>query len=113
MKAMPNLKERAKAFRSQFEHPSQCPDSRSFGLDGSNQYYTLLYDVANEFQPKLVELGTCTGGSTSHLATGTSGKVLSIDIEIRHDARERLLAFDNVELIQGGTLDENSTCASA
>ena len=36
-------------------------------------------------------------------AAGTSGNVLSIDIEIRPDAKERLLVFDNVELMQGDT----------
>ena len=96
--------DRAKAFLNQFESPSLCPDPRSFGFEGSNQYYNLLYSVAKEFQPNLVvELGTCTGGSTSHLAAGTAGKVLSIDIEIRPDAKERLLAFDNVVLMQGDT----------
>ncbi len=97
---------RAREFFNRFENPSQCSDSLSFGFDGSNPYYNLLYSVAKELQPKfVVELGTCTGGSTSHLAAGTSGKVLSIDIEIRPDARERLLAFDNVELMQGDTSD--------
>ena len=62
--------------------------------------------MAKELQPEyVVELGTCTGGSTSHLAAGTSGNVLSIDIEIRPDAKERLFAFDNVELMQGDTRD--------
>ncbi len=94
----------ARALLTQFENPSQCPDPRSFGFDGSNQYYNLLYSTAKELQPELVvELGTCTGGSTSHLAAGITGKVLSIDIEIRSDAKERLLALDNVELIQGNT----------
>ena len=96
--------DRAQAFLNQFENPSQCPDPRSFGLDGSNQYYSLLYSVARELQPNLVvELGTCTGGSTSHFAAGTSGKVLSVDIELHPIAKERLLAFDNVELMQGNT----------
>lgn len=103
---MKNINDRADKFLNQFENPSQCQDLRSFGLDGSNPYYNLLYTVAQELQPQfVVELGTCTGGSTSHLAAGTSGKVLSIDIEIRPDARERLLAFDNVELMQGDTRD--------
>ena len=94
----------AQAFLKKFENPSQCQDPRSFGLDGSNQYYNLLYSVAKELQPNLVvELGTCTGGSTSHLAAATAGKVLSIDNEIRPDAKERLLAFDNIELMQGDT----------
>ncbi len=90
------------AFLNQFENPSQCQDPRSYGFDGSNQYYNLLYSVAKVLLPKLVvELGTCTGGSTSHLAAGTTGKVLSIDIEIRPDAKERLLTFDNIELLYG------------
>ncbi len=100
------MSDRAKAFLSQLGNPSQCPDPRSFGFDGSNPYYNLLYSVAKELQPDfVVELGTCTGGSTSHLAAGTNCKVISIDIEIRPDARERLLAFDNIELIQGDTQD--------
>jgi predicted O-methyltransferase YrrM len=58
--------DRAKEFLNQFENPSQCQDPRSFGFDGSNQYYNLLNAVAKELQPNLVvELGTCTGGSTS------------------------------------------------
>ncbi len=106
MKQANSNSDRAKEFLNQFEKPSECPNPRSFGLDGSNQYYSLLYSVAKELQPNLVvELGTCTGGSTSHLAAGTSDKVLSIDIEIRPDARERLLAFQNVELMQGDTRD--------
>lgn len=97
---------RAQSFLNQFENPSQSLDTRSFGSDGSNRYYDLLYSVARELQHIfVVELGTCTGGSTSHLAAGSSGKVLSIDIEVRPDARERLLAFDNVELMQGDTRD--------
>jgi predicted O-methyltransferase YrrM len=104
---MKTMSDRAKAFLNQFEKLSQCPDPRSFGRDGSNQYYSLLYSVAKELQPRqVVELGTCTGGSTSHLAAGPPGKVLSIDIEIRPDAKERLLTFDNIELLQGDTLDE-------
>ncbi len=101
---MKTMSDQATAFLNQFENPSPSTDPRIFGLDGSNPYYNLLYSVAKELQPKLiVELGTCTGGSTSHLAAGTSSKVLSVDIEIRADARERLLAFDNVELMQGDT----------
>ncbi len=85
---------------------SQSPDPRCFGRDSSNPYYDLLYSVAKELQPKLViELGTGTGGSTAHLAAGTSGKVLSIDVEIRPDARERLLAFNNIEQMRGDTRD--------
>ncbi len=104
MKRVTTMTDRAKEFLNQFVNPSQCQDPRSFGFDGSNQYYNLLYSVANELQPVfVVELGTCTGGSTSHLAAGTSGNVLSIDIEIRPDAKERLLTFDNIELIQGDT----------
>ncbi len=100
------MSDRGKEFLRQFENPSQCPDPRSFGFDGSNPYYNLLYSVAKERQPNLVvELGTCTGGSTSHFAAGTGGKVLSIDIEIRPDATNRLLAFDNIELRQGDTRD--------
>lgn len=103
--ANPNS-DRTEVFLNQFEYPSQCPDPRSYGFDGSNQYYNLLYVVAKELQPNLiVELGTCTGGSTSYLAAGTSGKVLSIDIEIRPDAKKRLFAFDCVELTQGDTRD--------
>ncbi len=106
MKQSNPISDRAKEFLNRFENPSQCQDPRSFGFDGSNPYYNLLYSVAKELQPNLVvELGTCTGGSTSHLAAGTSGKVLSIDIEIRPDAKKRLLAFDNVELMQGDTRD--------
>ncbi len=106
MKVLPTRSDRARDFLTRFENPSESPDPLSFGFDGSNPYYNLLYSVAKELQPKLViELGTCTGGSTSHLAAGTSGKVLSIDIEIRPDARELLLAFDNVELMQGDTRD--------
>ncbi len=104
MKQSNPISYRAQEFLNQFENPSECQDPRSFGLDSSNPYYSLLYSVAKELQPKLVvELGTCTGGSTSHLAAGTSGQVLSIDIEIRADARERLLVFDNIEFIQGDT----------
>ena len=33
----------------------------------------------------IVELGTCTGGSTSHLAAGSTGIVVSLDIESRPD----------------------------
>ena len=108
MKPVTTMKDRAKEFLNKFENPSRSPDPRSFGFDGSNPYCNLIYSVAKELQPEfVVELGTCTGGSTSHLAAGTSGKVLSIDIEIRPDARERLFAFDNVELMQGDTRDPN------
>ena len=101
--------DRTQTFLMQFKSLVVSPDPRSFGRDASNPYYGLLYTVSKELQPKfVVELGTCTGGSTSHLAAGTSGNVLSIDIEIRPDARERLLVFDNVELMHGDTLDENS-----
>ncbi len=95
-----------KYFLAQSDSPTESPDSRSFGFDGSNPYYSLFYSGAKELQPKfVVELGTCTGGSTSHLAAGTSGNVLPIDIEIRPDARERLLAFDNIKLRHGDTRD--------
>ncbi len=106
MKQSIPISDRGQAFLNQFENHSHSPDPRSYGFDGSNQYYNLLYSFAKELQPNLVvELGTCTGGSTSHLAAGPSGKVLSIDIEIRPDTKERLLAFDNVELIHGDTRD--------
>ncbi len=89
MKATANLRCQKAVFFSQFETPMQCPDPRSFGFDGSNPYYNLLYAVAKALQPQLVvDLGTCTGGSASHLAAGTNGKVISIDIEIRADARQ-------------------------
>ena len=53
----------------------------------------------------IVELGTCTGGSTSHFAAGTTGKVISVDIESRPDTIERLKSFGNIELIVGNTRD--------
>ena len=65
--------DRVEAFLDQFGVLAQSADPRSFGRDPSNPYYDLLYTVAKELQPSLVvELGTCTGGSTSHLAAGTS-----------------------------------------
>lgn len=97
---------RSTAFAKQYANLPLVEDPRVFGRDGSNAYYDLLYWVAQRTQPTLVvELGTCTGGSTSHLAAGTPGSVISIDIDTRPDARERLKVFDNLELITGDTRD--------
>lgn len=81
-------------------------DSRVFGRDASNPYYDLLYWIVQEIRPNLtVELGCCTGGSTSHLAAPGHGKVVSIDVDIRSEAKDRLAAFKNVKLVQGDTRD--------
>ncbi|MBI1331444.1 MAG: hypothetical protein GC165_01040 [Armatimonadetes bacterium] len=90
----------------EFQIGGVIDDERVYGRDPSNPYYDLLYWTAKEFQPRLiVELGTCTGGSTSHLAAGTKGKVVSIDIDQRDETRRKLEAFDNIELIEGDTRD--------
>jgi predicted O-methyltransferase YrrM len=93
--------ERFNALVETIERPT---DARVFGRDASNPYYDLLYWVAKALQPNfVVELGTCTGGSTAHLAAGTRGKVLSIDIEFRAGTAERLEAFGNIELLVADT----------
>ncbi|MBI1332734.1 MAG: hypothetical protein GC165_07620 [Armatimonadetes bacterium] len=91
-----------------FKPGSKVGDHRVYGRDPSNPYYDLLYWVTKEFQPKLtVELGTCTGGSTSHLAAGTKGKVVSIDIDQQDETRRKLEVFDNIELVEGDTRDSS------
>lgn len=81
-------------------------DTRVYGRDPGNPYHDLLYWTSIRLKPQLtVELGTCTGGSTSYLAAATTGKVVSIDIETRQSAIEGLAQFDNVELIKGDTRD--------
>ncbi|MBC8066388.1 MAG: class I SAM-dependent methyltransferase [Chlorobia bacterium] len=100
------LSERAASFAEKYRVLEPVPDTRVFGRDPSNPYYDLLYWVANDFKPSLtVELGTCTGGSTSNLAAGSENQVISIDVDIRPGARERLAIFPNIELIHGDTRD--------
>jgi len=102
----PAPNDRAADFVREFSHLPVPEDPRVFGRDGSNPYYDLLYWVSKRTRPTLtVELGTCTGGSTSNLAARSIGKVVSIDIELRPDARERLAAFENLEQIQADTRD--------
>jgi predicted O-methyltransferase YrrM len=53
----------------------------------------------------VVELGTCTGGSTSYIASAGATRVVSIDIEQRSTAKDALSVFDSVELWQRDTKD--------
>ena len=100
------MSDRSDSFQHNFRDLTEVSDLRVFGRDASNPYYDLLYYVAKELPSDLiVELGTCTGGSTSHFAAGSTGKVISLDIESRPDTIERLKPFDNIELIVGNTRD--------
>jgi predicted O-methyltransferase YrrM len=58
-------------------------------------------------QPRLVvELGTCTGGSTSYLgAASPTTRVISVDIVQHHETAKRLAYFPNVELWADNTND--------
>ena len=100
------MTDRIYTFQRQFRNFANVLHPSVFSRDSSNPYYDLLYYVAKEVPSDLiVELGTCTGGGTSHFAAGTTGKVISIDIESRPDTVERLKPFDNVELVVGNTRD--------
>jgi len=98
--------DRISQFREGFRSVGEIQDARVYGRDPGNPYHDLLYWVSQELKPNLtVELGTCTGGSTSYLAAGSTGKVVTIDIETRPSAIEGLAKFGNVELIHGDTRD--------
>lgn len=98
------MSERSTAFLEQYSELAPVVHPHVYGRDGSNPYYDLLYHVSLNEKPNLtVELGCCTGGSTSYLAAGSSGKVISIDIAIQEGARSRLAVFPNVELIEADT----------
>ena len=99
-------KESLRVIADSIKSESSIYDPSVFGRDGTNLYYDFLYLVTKDLQPSLVvELGTCTGGRTSHFCAATSGKVISIDIETRPDARERLRVFNNLVLLTGDTRD--------
>jgi predicted O-methyltransferase YrrM len=79
---------------------------QTWGRDGSNSYYDFVANVVIETKAQLVlELGTCTGCSTSYLAAAGAVRVFSIDIEQRDTARQALSRFSKVELWQRDTRD--------
>jgi len=78
-----------------------------FGRDASNPYYDFMYRLVEHYKPRLVvELGTCTGGSTSYLAAGCpETRVISVD-KIQHEETvKRLSVFPNVDLWTYNTND--------
>lgn len=100
------MNKRREAFLRRYAALEPVDHPLVFGRDGSNSYYDLLFHVARNENPNLtVELGCCTGGSTSYLAAGSHGHVLSIDVAIQEGARNRLAAFENTELIEADTRD--------
>ena len=78
-----------------------------YGRDASNPYYDFLYRLVENYKPRLVvELGTCTGGSTSYLAAANPDtRVISVDIIQHPEVAKRLSAFPNVELWTYDTRD--------
>jgi predicted O-methyltransferase YrrM len=83
-----------------FEHAA------AFGYDGTNDYYNFLARVAEEMPgTSVMELGTCTGGSTSYLAAAGAASVISVDIWQQPARRERLTALTDVELRERDTTD--------
>jgi tetratricopeptide (TPR) repeat protein len=78
-----------------------------YGRDASNPYYDFLFRLVERYKPKLVvELGTCTGGSTSYLAAGCAEtRVISVDIQQNPLVAQRHSCFPNVELWQCDTKD--------
>lgn len=81
-------------------------DPRTYGRDASNPYYDFLYRLSDFLHAeRILELGTCTGGSTSFLARGRpAARVYTVDTAPLPMAVERLSSFANVEMIRGDTL---------
>lgn len=87
----------------------QPVDSRLWGRDESNPYYDFLYHLTRHIKPKLVvELGTCEGGGTVHLACGGAEKVITIDCEQRPATVAKLSALPNVECWEAGSVNEET-----
>src|SRR5262249_50801553 len=90
------------AFKGWSSTFSKIEDNRIFGRDSSNLYYDFLYWTVQKLAADVVvELGTCTGGSTSYLAAAGAGSVTSIDRHLRPEAVDRLSSFSNITLIEG------------
>ncbi|HLO98001.1 MAG TPA: CmcI family methyltransferase [Fimbriimonas sp.] len=101
------LSQRSSEFLEAFKsNVRPCTDERAYGRDPGNPYHDLLWFATKVLEPKLtVELGACTGGSTSYLAAASTGQVISIDIENRAETHQRLSVFDSIKLIHGDTRD--------
>ena len=78
-----------------------------YGRDRSNPYYDFLYRLVENYKPRLVvELGTCSGGSTSYLAAANPDtRVISVDIVQHPEVVQRLNGLPNVELWTYDTRD--------
>ena len=82
--------------------------ANAFGRDPSNPYYDFLYHVVAELgADRVLELGTCTGGSASHMAAARREcRVFTVDILQHPVTREKLRTYSpNVELVQGDSCD--------
>jgi len=90
-------------------HRPRPRDPRLVGRDYSNAYYDFLYYLASELQPaRTVELGTCQGHSTVHLALGwPAGTVTTVDCDLRPKTRDLIGRFKNVNAIEGGSTSKN------
>ena len=97
---------RGEAFFNKYSNLAPVAHPHIYGRDDSNPYYDFLYHLSMDVKPDLtVELGCCTGGSTSYLAAGTKGKVVSIDIFLQEGAKSKLSVFPNIQLIGADTRD--------
>ena len=88
-------------------HMPPVAHSLVFGRDASNPYYDFLFRLVEQYKPRLVvELGTCTGGSTGYLAAGCpETRVISVDMLQHPETVKRLSVFANVELWTYNTND--------
>lgn len=83
-------------------------DSRLYGRDSSNPYYDFLTHLLRDRKvAKVLELGTCTGASTSYLAIASPDcKVITVDIESHPAVTKQLSKFPNVEIWTANTLSD-------
>jgi predicted O-methyltransferase YrrM len=75
-------------------------DPRTFGRDESNPYYDFLAHLVRDLPAhRVLELGTCMGGSASYFAAGSPDcQIITIDLAPKPQARVNLSRLPNVDM---------------